>query len=890
MISLERWPLIGREEQLERILLTLAREPPGNVIVAGEAGVGKSALSLAACERAREQGMTIARVLATESGNAVPLSPFAHLIPDSSLAQPADRLALFRLASQRLAAWGDGRPLLLQIEDAHLLDPASAALALHIVGAGVARLIATIRTGEPCPDAIVALWKEGHAERIELPPLTREQTREVLEQALDGRVGSRLLRWIFELSDGNALFVRELVLSAIDAGALTSTLGRWDLVGEPALSVRLRELLGRRVSGVTAEERELLELVALAEPLDLDAAEWLVSDSDAPERAERRGVLVTEAHEGLKLRFAHPLYREAVAESLGALRVRKLSGRLVDAFERRDASRTAGPLQLARWRLDAGAGAESAWWLAAAREAERVFDNVLAARLARSALESGGGLPAALALAGALARSGQAPRAQSLLAAHELEARRAGQAPEYLSLRINVLHSTLGRTDEAHALLDSAAGWRQDEGWQLQIAALRVRLFSEQRRMHATLEHGLPLIAALGAGQESRRAASVVAYALGVTGRMEEADGLLERTFGLSELMHSRHGNVDLGALLAWTAVRLEGGTGWPELLDWARALHERALVSGDDQAAALLAGIVGAAWLYRADLRQAQDCLLESVRGLDMADVRGMLPHILGLLSQALALVGETRGASAAHNRGEELLAARLNQVGRGELDRGAVWIAAATGELSRARSLAMRAAQDASQAPVLAAVFLHDALRLGAMEPGVIDALSNIAASTDSPLTRVRARHASATLASQPEDLLTAAREFEEIGARLLAAEAHAQAGRLFGQQGLEAKARESAARSQALATVCGGARTPLLSPLSARFELTKREREIVTLAGGGLSNRLIAERLVISTRTVESHLYHAMDKLGVESRAELVPLVGGDGPGISGGLTAS
>ncbi len=43
--------------------------------------------------------------------------------------------------------------------------------------------------------------------------------------------------------------------------------------------------------------------------------------------------------------------------------------------------------------------------------------------------------------------------------------------------------------------------------------------------------------------------------------------------------------------------------------------------------------------------------------------------------------------------------------------------------------------------QAPVLAAVFLHDALRLGAMEPAVIDALSNIAAITDSPLTHVRA-----------------------------------------------------------------------------------------------------------------------------------------------------
>jgi DNA-binding NarL/FixJ family response regulator len=64
-------------------------------------------------------------------------------------------------------------------------------------------------------------------------------------------------------------------------------------------------------------------------------------------------------------------------------------------------------------------------------------------------------------------------------------------------------------------------------------------------------------------------------------------------------------------------------------------------------------------------------------------------------------------------------------------------------------------------------------------------------------------------------------------------------------------------------------------LTTPLS----LTRREREIVTLAAGGLSNRQIANRLVVSVRTVEGHLYRACAKLGTSDRTELAALIFGD-----------
>lgn len=52
-----------------------------------------------------------------------------------------------------------------------------------------------------------------------------------------------------------------------------------------------------------------------------------------------------------------------------------------------------------------------------------------------------------------------------------------------------------------------------------------------------------------------------------------------------------------------------------------------------------------------------------------------------------------------------------------------------------------------------------------------------------------------------------------------------------------------------------------------------LTEREREILKLVAEGHTNNQIAERLVISPKTVDTHRTHIMDKLNLHSRAELV-----------------
>jgi DNA-binding NarL/FixJ family response regulator len=55
----------------------------------------------------------------------------------------------------------------------------------------------------------------------------------------------------------------------------------------------------------------------------------------------------------------------------------------------------------------------------------------------------------------------------------------------------------------------------------------------------------------------------------------------------------------------------------------------------------------------------------------------------------------------------------------------------------------------------------------------------------------------------------------------------------------------------------------------------ELTAREREVLTLVGQGLSNREIAERLVLSPLTAKTHVARLFMKLGARDRAQLVVL---------------
>ena len=220
-----------------------------------------------------------------------------------------------------------------------------------------------------------------------------------------------------------------------------------------------------------------------------------------------------------------------------------------------------------------------------------------------------------------------------------------------------------------------------------------------------------------------------------------------------------------------------------------------------------------------------------------------------------------------------------------RREYTRARIWLAAAEGDLATAQRAALAAASECGQFLLTEITFCHDALRLGHPAPAIAGRLTELAARTDAELPHTMAAHAQAAAASDPAALEAAAARFAAAGAFLLAAEAQA-AARTYAGQGDTATARHATARAHQLATACPGARTPLLQAPPAPG-LTAREQQVARLAAHGLTSDQIAQRLVISVRTAESHLYHAFRKLGVHTRDELQVLLA---DGISAAHPAS
>ena len=92
-------------------------------------------------------------------------------------------------------------------------------------------------------------------------------------------------------------------------------------------------------------------------------------------------------------------------------------------------------------------------------------------------------------------------------------------------------------------------------------------------------------------------------------------------------------------------------------------------------------------------------------------------------------------------------------------------------------------------------------------------------------------------------------------------------------FLSHGRQDSARRAAARARAAARSRPGRELPPIDGLDATaVDLTRREAQLVELAREGLSNAEIADRLVLSVRTVETHLYRGMQKLGINDRRDL------------------
>jgi DNA-binding CsgD family transcriptional regulator len=863
-------PLVGRGTELDRIAVRLAQRTPAAFVLAGAPGVGKTRLAFEAARAASGRGFATAEVAASQSGGSIPFGPFAQLLPVGGGA--TDLLGLLIEASAAIVERaGADKQLLLVVDDAHLLDDGSAALVHQLVRTAACSVVATVRTDARAPEPVTALWKDGLAERVELDALSESEVEEVASGVLDGPIAGASVRRLWELSQGNALYLRELLIGAADSGALGKSGGIWSLKLPLTAPSRLVELIAARLEGVAAETVGAIQLVAAAEPLSLSILEKLSSPA-AIEDAERRG-FVQLAQDGRRtdVRLAHPLYGEVLRQTLPGYRLRTMSAKLAAAVLETGARRREDLLRLARWQLDAGAREGDPELLGrAARRAIEMFDMGLAERLAERALERGGGVDAALVLGEAKFRSGQLQEAEAVLAAVSERCTTDLERARVASARAYNLYVLIGDADAAAAVIEEALPRISDETARLRLLARR----ASNRMMEGKPEDALADAAALLASSDDAvvaRGTFVSSISLAALGRSAEAVSVGYR--GLEA--HRRVGKDTqvpeaqlLGIILAHTAAGELA-----EALSVAETGFEASLAAGDREGYATVRMLGAYALVEQGRLGTACRWFRESASiNRELRDVEAIRWCTAGI-ALAEGMSGHVDEAAEAIAELDGLRAGLLKIYEFDYIERGRAWALVAAGELSRAVELLLDAAAQAATTKlwVAEARLLHDAARLG--DPASAAArLETLATIVEGELVATSARHAAGLLRGSSAELDAAGIAFESLGASLLAAEADISAARLFRAEGLQRRAASAGRRAEALMAAVGEARTPGLMLGEEVPLLTKRELEIAGLAAAGASSREIADKLFLSERTIENHLQRVYMKLGLSSRAEL------------------
>lgn len=869
------WPLVGRELELDMIAKARSDRSCCGVIVSAAAGVGKSRLAREACAQAQSGGVPTLWAQATATSATIPLGALAALIPAE--VRSGDPLALVRESSAAVRAAADGGTVVLAVDDAHLLDSMSATVVLQLASTPEVFVLATVRTGEHPPDAVDSLWKDAGARRIELERVSDDAIVHLVEAGLEGPVEHATMRQIVDSCVGNPLYARELVVGAVEDGRMRCERGLWRMEGRPAVTPSVRALIKRRIGSLDPAVLRPLELLALGEPLRVGELAALTS-FEALQSGEERGMLaVTGAADDADVSLGHPLYGDLIRAEMPVLRARAHRVRLAEMIRERDPLAQEDALRAARWLIDAGAEIPPELLLDAA-DAASIGDPALAAMLAKKAVEAGRGLRAVRLLARALAIKNEFVEAETALAAAEAQASRAAaesagtedREPElYVGQRVGALYWGLRRAAQTRAFLARAERWSSDPGWPDRLVVDRIVIDGFEEGFVDKLPE---IHQQLDRPDLTDRSRYLMEFSLGAglmeAGRMREADAIARRLRPRPPLRWGRNTYTFLLACVAGE----ESGEDWPDLRAYLRQTLREAAGAGDREAAGLASFTLGSLDFQDGRYRDAERWLAEAEVQLEHHDTFDTVTAIRGLEAGIACFTGKPAAARDALSTMRERAAEREPRTIR------SIYLACAEGWAARAGDAAAGAEvflqhADATGDPSNRSRLLHQALRAGARPGPIATALRELANRCDCRLIDARAAHAVAVAEHDGEGLVRAGEKLSTIGCGASAVEAIAAGAQQFVEEGRFDAARRAAARARDLHPAGQGWELPLIDGLDGvAIELTPREAQIAALAARGLTNQEIADQLVLSVRTVETYVYRAMQKRGVDNRHDL------------------
>ncbi|WP_158167970.1 LuxR C-terminal-related transcriptional regulator [Mycolicibacterium smegmatis] len=863
------WPFVGRDDELREAAEAL-RDSSRGVVLAGPSGVGKTALARVLAGQLETEGYTIRYVLGTETGQAVPFGAFHHTLELSNAHEPTVMLAA---AHHALAADPN---VLIVVDDAQYLDPLSALLVQQLAVHGSIKLIVTMRSGATTSDAVTALWKEHLLARLDVEPFSRAQTAEVASTVLGGEVDEHAVAELHRYSSGSPMFLRGVLTAAMGDGVLVQTHGKWRLRGNLRPSPDLYELIASRVQTFSAEELDVAEVVSTADMLDWHVL-LAICGPDAVARAERRGAIhVTSDGSHAVVQPGHPIIGEVVRSRCPVSRTRQINTLVAEHLSAQ--LRAAGDasavdvrtrIQLARFMTRAESPPDTNLVTEAAASAVTMSDLVLGEQLARFAVEHGAGVNAALVLADAISWQGRGDEADALLARFPPDGEDDLTVTRWGCQRAANLFFVCGRPEPAWEVLAKtrdAVGSEKLAGF---VTAMEVAFTYFSADMAGAAAAGSAALATEMMPAATVWVALATAGALAKSGRFSEVAAVVrtgERAASRCESGPHRY-SLPLAEVLAGT---LAG-----EFDDAQRACDRYAAASsGIPQADVMVTALAGRMKLARGQLEDACELLQAAVWSMAAKLPPGWPMLVASWLAQAEGARGNAEAADVALTKAEAEVGPQV-EVFAPELELARAWRAAAAGETSRAQHHAVLAAQNAHAAGMTAVELtaLHTSTRFG--DRSVDARIQQLATELDCPLGEAIALHSSGLAGHDGHRLVTAADRFERIGAMVLAGDAAAHASREFGRRGERGNELEASTRAHWLASRCGAV-TPALRCAADPLPLTPREWEIANLVSSGLSNRQVADRLCLSVRTVDGHLYRMFAKLGVADRDQLAKLI--------------
>ena len=896
--------LVGRERELAQLRLLVA--PPyaeGRLLLLlGDPGMGKTAVVAEAARAARCEGMRVLAATGRESERDLAFAGLHQLLRpvlDGIAGLPARQAEALRSAFglsadpappdplltgiavlTLLSGLSDEQPLLVTADDAQWLDRASLdalAFAARRLESEQLVLLAAARGSVPPPGF------ERDFPRLPLPPLTLPDAGLLLDaqpQPPRGRHRAQLLAQ----AAGNPLALIELArMVAADPGAVR----RWAATPLP-LTGQLTAIMTAQYTALPPATRSALLLAATADGHDLTSAAvpGLSADTLAP--GEKAGLIRLDAPGP---RFTHPLARSAVYHA--ATFAERATAHLRVAEALRD--------QPDRF----------AWHLAAAslEPEERV-----AALLEASAVQAqrrGGAAAAARALERAAELSPNEPeKARRLLAADTL-ALASGQADWVRDMAEKVL--TLTADPDLRIAAWSNIGWallwsnRITEAFEtlLSVAAEATpRLPAvawEAGWMAAVVAHqtGLPEVCArartaldaldgTGLADEYRtyvlastdpfgKRAETVPYLLRIAGgslvdpaTVGAAAWILDETElairllreALSRLRAPGVRGASGGALSALEWACIDSGR-WDEALAAAREANDIAAAYKMDTVAGSADLTTATIAAMRGDYDEVAPPLARVQATLDTSEYRGFAArawHATGLAELARGNY-VTAYAQLSHLFAGDGLPLHHHFSYLAVADLAAAAVRAE--RRLEARTLLERALARVDPAPGSRLLQLVARARGLLAEP--VAAEAHFAGPLGDPAGEIWPFER-AQLQLDYGEWLRRQRRINDAKPVLAAA--------------LETFRRLGAApwtrRAESELRACGV--TVQIPPvaLGAFDELTAQQREIVVLAGQGLTNSEIADRLFLSPRTVASHLYRSYPKLGIANRHQLRGLI--------------